>query len=296
MVESIFEYEKIFDDAIVQSQSLLAKIKRKYKTFDSINIDLLDTDYNEIIYQLETDIAEFEKQKVRYKYDKMSREEFNIVLKNVAEGKPTNLITIGKEHKLRTLDTLQLLSVIYQVSVDILLDYNQLTSDEFDDLREYNGTIQIPIVIDIKERTRYSDLPVFGSVNGKDSWGTDWENEITLLNGDVRVLDNENTLTQGISNRFGDYGSIPGYENETIDLDWGRDYSPEIVETMTVAKLSQKLLREPRVREVSNIKVESEELGKKYTIDILPINGTESISTIINDKLNSLTNIDRGVV
>lgn len=295
MVLSIFEYEKIFDDAIVQSQALLAKIKAKYKTFDTIRIDLLDTDYNEIIYQLETDIAELEKQKVRYKFDKMSREEFDIVLKNVAEGKPINLITIGKTHKLRMLDTLQLLSVVYEVSIDLLLDYNQITSDAFDDLKEANGTIQIPIVIDITKRTRYSDLPVFGSVNGKECWGSDWENEITLLNGDIRILGNQATLIQGINNRFGEYGSIPGYESETIDLDWGSDYSPEIIDTLTTAKLSQKLLREPRIREVANIKIEAEELGKKYTIDIIPINGTESISTIISNSLNKLRN-DRGVV
>jgi len=282
---SILEYDKAFDTGLSTARKILETVKYQIEQLDDEDRDLALVNYDQTIFTLETNIADIEKLKVRYIYDKMDREEFNLILKNIAEGKPATVITVGREHKLRTLDTLRLLNVLYNTTVEELLSYNRLTVSEFDELKEINGIIYIPTIVNLQDRSTYSNLPVFGSVNGDKALGTDWFNEIEAdSSGDIRAMGNIETLQQGIENRFGEYGDIPGYEQDSIDLDWGRDYDSELIDLMTVVKISNKLLRDARIVKVEDVKITTNGLGKEVKVYVTAINGTDTIEALIKNQ------------
>lgn len=287
MTTSLYEYEQIYNNAIFYGTRVLDKIKEKISGMDEVDVDLADTDYNGLIWKLEKTLSSLEKQRVRYLYDKMSREEFDLVLKNRAEGKPSYLITVGQPHKLRSIDTLQLLSVLYNSDAEYLLSYNGISPKEFEEKKERNDEIKIPVVVNIKDKTNYSDIAVFGSMSGRKAWGVDLPNEMVVKDGDYALLSEERTLAQGVDNRFGMYGDIPAYENESIDLDWGKDFNPQLVELITVVKVSQKLLIDARVKEVKDVRTTRVQNGLLVENDIVPVNSDEPISIKINGKENT---------
>ncbi len=280
MVETITEYERVHIDAIKFIDKVFEAIKFRIMDMAEDEIDLADRNYDFIIKKLEAQICDIKKAKVRYIYDKMDRDEFDLILKNISEGKPTTIVVVGKKHKLRDMDTLRLLSLTYNVGIDKILSHNGITVEDFDDLKERSIEIDIPIVVDLKLRTKHSELPVFGSINGMKGWGQDVNNdvEIDTETGDIKVMANEDTLIQGIFNRFGEYGSIPGYEKHTIDLAWGKDYPPELVDVMTIAKLEEVLKADPRIREVVDIRIITQKQGKVVEIDVKAINYSETIT------------------
>jgi hypothetical protein len=280
MVETITEYERVHIDAIDVFNKVFEAIKFKIIDMAEDEIDLADRDYDFITKKIEDQICDIKKAKVRYIYDKMDRDEFELILKNISEGKPTTIVVVGKKHKLRSMDTLRLLSLTYNVSIDKILSHNGITVEDFDDLKERGIEIDIPIVVDLKLRTKHSELPVFGSINGMKGWGQDINNdvEIDTDTGDIKVMGNEDTLIQGILNRFGEYGSIPGYEKHTIDLAWGKDYPSELVDVMTIAKLEEVLKADPRIREIEDIRITTQEQGKLVEIDAKAINYSETIT------------------
>jgi len=284
---SITEYKKGFDIAIKAAEQLLFNIKDKISNFDPVDAELNDIDYDGIIYNLEQQINEFHKHRVRYRFDKMSEEEFDLMLKNTAEGKPITLITIGLNHKLNKYDTPQSLIVQYGVTLEDILEYNKITLEELDDKIELNVTIKIPISINLKESTVYSEIPVFGSHRGSQAWGTDWENEISIdaTTGDIKVLNNTDTLIQTIQNRFGEYGDIPGYEDQTIDFGWGEDIPRDLIDGMTLAKISQQFSIDKRIKEIVDIIItDASSISKIVTIKLLPVNSDALVEAIVQKQ------------
>lgn len=284
----ITEYEQIYADAIEKTKKVLYGILDQISGKDDVDVDLADTNYDFLVWTLERQIADFEKLKVRYRFEKMDREEFDVILKNIAEGKPIDVITVSKEHRVRSVDTLQLLSDVYGISVEKILKYNQINPSDFEERSLINATIQVPVIVNIKERNQYAELPVFGSLNGRKAWGTDWPNSLQIKNGDIEVLDNEKTLAQGILNRFGQYGDIPGHEEYLIDTGWGGDYPAELKSSLDVVKLSEKVLLDKRIKKVDDVQIEEFSTGLIIRIYSTPINGTKPLEVIIKDKLADL--------
>jgi hypothetical protein len=272
MFKSIAEYDQAISDTLDKGYIVLEKIKFESLAIPSTERDLHNINFDNIIFKLEKVISDLEKQKVKYKFDRMDKEEFNKVLQNVLEGKKTTLITVGKEHKLTDYDTLQSLYDQYNINIDDILNYNKISTEEFNDKKTRGENILIPLIIDLKSSAVYSQLPVFGSIDGIKALGTDATNELVVDNGDLKIIDGTDCLIQGLINRYGSYGDIPGYESNTIDLDWGSDYNSTMIDLLTLIKVKSRLLRDKRVSEINDVIINSQYNGKIVTVNLNAIN------------------------
>ena len=279
MANSIAEYQTVYDEAIRSYELIIEKVKDKIKNMESIEIDLSETNYDDILYKLEKAIESFRKQKYRYIFDRMSLEEFEKVIENVALGRPPKLITVGIAYQVKEKDTLQLISYNYGIPVEDILIHNRMSSQDFEDIKEQNQTIYIPITVDISRQTIFTDLPVYGSQAGKKAWGRDWANEIVWDSNtnDIKVLTPDETLVQGILNGIGFRGDIPGHEDYTIELQIGGDLPDDAYDAMVIAQLESKLLRDKRVRKVENILIDRKEGARYIYVSIYPINSENPI-------------------
>lgn len=288
MISSIYEYDQIHDNAIAKlTVALNHVLEQKEFIQDEEAVDLADTNFPRLVYTLEKTLADIENNKVRYIYNKMDRDEFSNVLKNISENKDPRVITVGRSYKLRSYDTLRTLSLKYDVDTEYILSYNHISSREFDEMCSRNDIIKIPQVVNLRNRNNYADLMVFGSIEGEKSWGTDCSNEIEINGEDLKILTELETLQQRINNRFGSYGDIPGYESELIDTMWGEDIDPELLSLLLAVKLPQQLLMEKSIAEVVDVQVETVPQGLIITNVLRPLNIDETLTTIYQNKENS---------
>ena len=278
-MQSISEYYYVYDVAIRECELLVAKYKAQVAALDPEEADIYEFNYDDEIYKLEKAIESFRKQKFRYIFDKMSKEEFEKLLENAILGNPSKLIVVGMEHVIKDVDTLQRISYEYNIPVIELLSYNRISSEDFEDLKEIQGTILIPMQIDLSRRTIYTDLPVFGSQAGKNAWGKDWANEIIwhAENKDIETLTPDETLVQGILNGFGQRGDIPGHEDFTIEIVIGQEIPDDAYDAMIIAQLESKVLRDRRVRKIKNIQIERSAGARFIYLTIIPINSENPI-------------------
>lgn len=275
-------YQTVYETAIRSAEQLLFRYKAQIVGLDSDDITMMEINYNDLIYRLENMIAGLRQQKVRYKFDKMSKEEFDALISNNLLGRTTKIITVGYEHKLSDLDTLQSISEKYSIAVSEILSYNKFTNQGFEDLKEQNGVLKIPTTVDLSTKTVYSELAVTGTHSGKNAWGIDWANEIEYDESteDIRILGNEGTLLQGVQNAFGEKGDIPGYPDHVIEIEVGSDMDSELFDIMTMAQLQSKLLRDKRIRRVDDVQIFTEVGQKKINITVTPVNSENPIEPI----------------
>lgn len=272
-------YQTAYEDAIRAAEQLLYRYKDQIVGLDSDDITLTTTDYNTLIYKLENMIDNLKQQKIRYRFDKMSKEEFDNLISNALLGKATKIVTVGYEHRLSDLDTLQSISEQYSININDVLLFNQLTNQGFEDLKEQSAILLIPTTVDLSTKTVYNDLAVTGTHSGKNAWGVDWANDIEYDPDaeDIVVLGNEETLLQGMQNAFGEKGDIPGYPDHSIEIQIGGDVDGNLFDILTMAQLETKLLRDKRIRRVDDIQITTESGAKKITIIATPINSENPI-------------------
>lgn len=278
-------YDSTYQSAIFAAEQLLYRYKSYIANMDADDIILSKINFNDLIYRTENMVDNLKQQKVRYKFDKMSKVEFDALISNKLLGKPTQIVTVGYEHKLSDLDTLQSLSEQYSIEISELLNFNKITNQNFEDLKEQSGIIKIPTIVDLKSKTVYNDLAVVGSHSEKNAWGTDWSNEIEYDTDteDIKIIDNEATLIQGIQNAFGEKGDIPGYPDHVIELEVGSDLEPELYDLMVMAQLESKLLRDKRIRRVEDISINTESGAKRIAVYVTPINSENPIKAPIKE-------------
>lgn len=266
---NLSEYYKPFDDAINQLIEIKGAVCAEILNMDEDDAVLNDFDYNSFIKGLEDTIALLKMKRKRYKYRKMSEDEFEQFLRKDSEG----YLTVAREHSLRSYDTLQSISKKYDVPILTILNYNNIMKQDFEELKELGGTLRLPLKIKAEEKTVYKDLSVFDTHMGKNAWGRDISNELKAdENGLLAVLDFDETLKQNLSVITGDYGTIPFYEEHTLNTDWGSDYPKEFLELFTRIKLERRLELEPRVQKVVDIKSTRTETGLKFDVVLYPVN------------------------
>ncbi len=277
---TLHEYYKPIDSALAEINNILGKVLFKIQDMSEDSIILSDFDWNGFIYQLERSIEQLNEKRVRYKFDKMNEHEFELMLARDSEGD----ITLAQDYKVKTDDTLRKVSLAFNVPELLILNYNHLSYQEYQDARERNETIKIPITIKLKEKTVYDNLAVYDSHSGKSAWGKDISNDLQCKEGRLVVLDYTETLKQSIKNLMGEYGSIPFYEEITLDLDWGRDYPKDFLEVFTKIKMERRLRAEPRVQEIVDIiSVPSKEAtGLNFDVIFYPINVIPNKENAIN--------------
>ncbi|RPI19720.1 MAG: hypothetical protein EHM58_00510 [Ignavibacteriae bacterium] len=265
---TINEYFKPFDDAIAQLNDVLFKTYYQVTSMDENDVVLNDFDYNSLIKGIEDLILILKMKRDRYKFLKMNLEEFDMYLRQDYNG---NLI-IAKDHQIRQYDTLQIISKQYDVSIPVILNYNNMLKQEFEDIKELGGSIKIPLKIKRKERTVFENLSVFDSHSGKSAWGRDISNSLAVENDRLKVLDYDNTLKQNLGNLLGEYGSIPFFEELTLNADWGSDYPKDFLELYTRIKIERRFELDPRVQKVIDVQSRRVDSGLTFDVKLYPVN------------------------
>lgn len=284
-MEKLNTYDSTYQSAIFAVEQLLYRYKSFIVDFDADDVVLSGIDYNTLIYKTEKMLDGLKQQKVRYKFDKMDKSEFDALISNSLLGKPTRIVTVGYEHKLSDLDTLQSLSEQYSIELSELLSFNRMTNQQFEDMKEQNSVIKIPTIIDLQSKTVYNDLSVMGSHSEKKAWGVDWSNDIEYdpETEDVKIIGNEATLIQGLQNAFGEKGDIPGFPDHVIELEIGSDLDTDLYDLMVIAQLQSKLLVDKRIRKVDDVIIETGQGSKKITVFITPINSENPLKATIKE-------------
>lgn len=265
---TINEYYTPFDKAIKQLNILLGKILFAVRDMSEDEIMLHGFDFNGYVKSIEDNIVSLEKKKYRYRFDRMNEAEFEMVLRRDSEGN----LTVALDYQIKQYDTLRSISLEFDVNETTILNYNGMTLQDFWDKRERNEIIKIPKYLKQADRTIYENLAVYDSHSGKSAWGKDLDNNLTVVNGKLKILSHEETLKQGLLNMMDEYGAIPFFEEYTFDPDWGRDYPKDFLELFTKIKMERRLSLDPRVQEVIDISSQQVESGLKFVVKLYPIN------------------------
>jgi len=277
---TINEYYKPFDDAIAVLSDMLGTVYVKTTGIEENDIALNDFDYNSFIKGIEDTTALLKMKRIRFRFQKMNEEEFEKFIVTDSEG----FLMVAKEHKIRQYDTLQEISKLYDVPILTILNYNNILKQDFEDMKEREEVIRIPVKIKVKERTAYENLSVFDSHTGKSAWGRDISNSLEVENGKLKVLGFDETLKQNLGSVLGDYGSIPFYEELTLNADWGSDLPKDFLELYTRIKIERRYELEPRVQKVIDVQSRRVESGLSFDVKLYPIN----VNTLPENELNLL--------
>jgi hypothetical protein len=73
-------------------------------------------------------------------------------------------------------------------------------------------------------------------------------------------------------NLLGDYGSIPFYEELTLNADWGNDLPKDFLELYTRIKIERRFELDPRVQKVIDVKSSKSDCGLNFEVSLYPIN------------------------
>lgn len=291
---SILEYEKLCDLAIDRYKNVLYQLNNSLQSDPEPDNDLSNIDYNDLINTVESNLQYLNKNKCIYKFQKLSREEFNNILQNAIEFQTNSYLTLYKNYKIKDNDTLNSICNDNNLTQDELLSTNNINSKDFDILKENNSTILIPYHLNYNEIQSLNNLMVFGSVSDINAWGIDLSNELKSNNNDLYYLNNENTLVQSIENKFGEYGAIPGYENCTINLNWTHSnndptnyYDKDMTDAVNIIKLQNIIASDPRIDKIIDIRIDDVDNGTLITIDLEPIHKNKAKVQIIKEFFNA---------
>ena len=280
----ITEYEKIVDNAIALNYLLIDEFEQRTKNLSDDETILSTVNYNKLVYDRYNVNDLLFQQRVSYLFEKMSREEFTDFIQMRELGTNPKILRVNFSHTVKDYDTLQKIASDYNVDVKDILLHNNITVEQFEDLKIINGTVKIPTTIN-PDNNQITDVLVVGSQAGTNVWGVDWGNEITWNDetDDIVILSQENTLRQGLKNSFGEKGDIPGHEDYTIEVQIGTDITGDIYDAMLMAQLETKILQDKRFKKVEDIVITPTSGGRMATITVTPINVTNPLKPIPTD-------------
>lgn len=172
-------------------------------------------------------------------------------------------------HTLKSYETATSISKKYGMSIDEVLNLNNMTSDEFTAGKE------IKVYTTIDKITVNQNVETYGSQKGKNILGTDLPCELTISgedeNADLTVLGNDDTFVQGMSVLtraiMGDYP----LENFGITNYVGSDMPSGLVANMIRIELSQLLATDERIGSIDSIDIETSDGAIKPTIQLTAV-------------------------
>lgn len=180
------------------------------------------------------------------------------------ENRDNNYIEI--KHVVRAYETINDIARRYNVTVDEILNYNHITTN---DLKA--GSVIKVAIKPIYNTDIIADIPVYTQdIAGQEIYGRDISLEDIGANGDLAVLDPVNTLKQCIINTITtERGNYPA---DDFGVDWDRNSSSNLWNV----KVREYLLNDYRLQEVNNLDIQRE--GNAVLIQA-------EVTTINNDTL-----------
>jgi hypothetical protein len=270
----ITEYTKAYDLAISAIDTFIEKIYGLMSNMTEDEIILSAENYPQIIHDLYAQRVMYVQLRVRYLFDKMSKQEFEKLIQSQQTGLGTRSLTVDYEHVIKDYETPQKIATMYGITVPEIFLYNNINIEQFDDLKERNGVIKIPTTINPDDNSKFTDLAIYGSVAGNNAWGVDWSNDVKWNDekGDFEKLSKEETLNQGLLNFIGSVGDIPLYPETTIEVQVSTDLPADAFDALVIAQLENKIPKDVRYKKVTNVQVQRVSGGRKIYITVLPIN------------------------
>lgn len=278
------EQEKIIDNAIAANYLLIEQLENKIKGKSEDEVTLYPINYNKLISDRYKTRDILLQQRVSYLFERMNKEEYDNVIQMQQLGTNPQVLRVDFQHTVKDYETLQKISYDYGISVPDILLHNNITSDDFEDLKLINGTIKIPTTIN-PNNNQLTEILVIGSQAGTNAWGVDWGNKIEWDDDteDIKILSREDTLKQGLNNSFGEKGDIPGHEDYTIEIQISTDLTGELYDSMLIAQLEIKVLQDKRFKKVEDIQLIPVQGGRIAKMIVIPVNVLNPLQPIKTD-------------
>jgi LysM repeat protein len=224
--------------------------------FDPIN-------YAEILLNLNVLQQRIKRLLAANKFLKVSEEEFS----KMFEGKINKLVEVS--HSVTGYDTLMSIAKKYNTTEEKILQKNNILSSGL--------TAGTEVLIEVESSKGlnkiYDQIAVYGSQMGMNVLGTDLPNELVEDGiGDLKILTNEETVSQGVQNRIftraGDYPLEPNFGIELV----GSEIPADLTNGLLMLKIMDQLENDPRISEVENLEVEASGNAMIITAEVKTIN------------------------
>ena len=240
----------ILSEIYTEAEKQLLLIQgEKTKLLSEMTDEYDELDYNELLFQLETKEVELKRLLKAHFFNNMSKEQY---FRNDSQEELFEVY-----HTVRDFDTIELISSIYNVTIDDILETNQITTNDL----ETGKTLVVRITKEsLKKEGRA--IPVFGELKGEDIFGTDLPVNLEVdAKGDLKVLDPEKTLRQGVLIRStSESGCYPGLESFGIDFKIATDtLQADVREGLFKVKIINFLLTDERIADIEEIEIEETE-------------------------------------
>ena len=229
-----------------------------------------ETDWYGILANLRTAIDVLNKMKNVHMFERVSKEQLDQLFSAHSIDASTGKIVFGITHNIASYETPRSIEVLYGVSWVDILEYNDITAEEFESL----DTVIIPVPLE-RLKSATTNIMTFGDQAGLNVLGKDISETLEEDDtGDLKALAPAESFAQNINNLANSQkGSIQYYEDYGMDIDVGEDWAEEAYEGLIQIRIMSSLKKDPRVKEVQ-VPVLRRESNKIYAeVVIIPFVG-----------------------
>lgn len=238
------EYYKQLDEALRQIDLTIVDVER------SMTDEYAATNYKTMLNDLNNTRRNILKMLAIHKYMRLSKEAF------IAKSESPSSQKINITHTVSQFETPTGIALKYKMTLEDLLKKNNITTTEFTpglmlkvELDDNGGTGELSKV--------YEDIPTFGSQEGILVLGKDTGNDLKCVDGDLKILEPQDTIAQGVMNRLmTDSLSYP-YEDEFgVRSLVGSELPFELIQGMYLLEINNQLNLDKRIESIESLVVE----------------------------------------
>ncbi len=254
------KYYYNLETAETEIERLIAKVTPTDE-YDSVN-------YSQLLFNLNNSLFEIRKMKNMHKFFKLSKEDFIRQIDSEVLKQQQSI------HTVREYETPLTIAEDYNISLDELLKINNASITDFTP----GATIKVPVTNETRIRI-FENIPTYGSHEGSKVLGNDLPNELRAdTDGDLLVLDNYDTLKQGILNRITTkQGNYPLEPDFGIDNYVGSDQPEELSGALRTTSIIAQIEQDARIEKITEYSETQKNNSTLYSI---------KVSTITNEEVS----------
>ncbi len=266
---SISEYYNVVGRFIQQLEELYSIVNEERLKIESPELSS-SIDWYGTLWNIQDTINKMQLMYSIHQFERVSKEKMQLLLSQSYSGESIGKVVRNIEYKKREFDTLRTIENQYGVTWQEILQYNNMTSEDFNNSEK----IIIPITSEIENETN-KNVPVFGSQEGKKVLGTDLPIILQVgIDGDLLALNEEASFVQLINTiSNAQQGDFPFYENFGLQLNIDEDMPDEAIDAMLQIKIYNGFKQDARIKEVEILSIEHKGTTRLVTVVIHTITG-----------------------
>lgn len=240
MANEIYKYYTTIQDAIKKVDTFI-----DYVETESAKVDEFSTfNYTQTL----TELYNSRKILMHYlnanKYFRLNKEDF---IKDLGYSYGIN---VEKQHTVKAFETPLSIAAKYNVTLESILQKNNITISAIT-----AGKVLRIDISNSEQKQRYNDIMTYGDQSNDLVYGNDLPCELAAINGDLSVLDNIETLKQGIQNLLNTpIGNYPLQKDFGIDPLVGMEYPEELKQSLIMVKASNQIENDKRIATIDDFK------------------------------------------